>query len=816
MNTTTITKTTDTAKVIELHAPSCLHGRSRRAACGECQAEDRLTITSAQGLHRRGFRVIPLPRGSKNPGVNGWQHLQYTAEQIPVAFADGHNIGLLLGSEVDVDGDCPEAVAAAKVFLPKTGMRHGRPGNPDSHYWYRPAQSMETQQYEFNGRMLVELRASGQTVVPPSLHPNGERIAWVADGEPAAVDPETLRTAVGRVAACALLAQEWPKEEGIRHKLALALSGCLLNKGLPREMVSTLVSTAARIAGDDEGKDRLTAAATTEANRQNGKPITGGTTVLQLVPGWGPVLDKISEWLGVDLQEAPWPEPQSIPDQLLPVEAYEAALMPAPLREWVTDIVDRMPCPPEFPATCAICALSILIGRKVGIRPKRYSDWVVVPNLWGMNIGSSGILKTPPLNEVLKPVRRLSVKAAEAHKGEMEVFRIVSQAKKARREGLLDKLKGQYKLSSSPEREQTIEGIKAELLDLGEDRPPTEKRYVTNDATVARLAELLQENPNGLLLFRDELKGLLNSMEQQGHESDRDFYNEAWNGDGSADVDRIGRGHVHVDHLCLAIFGGIQPGPLSAYLRGAFSDAESDGFIQRFQLAVYPDPLREWRNTDRWANPSVKEGVFRLFEAIDRSGSLEFGTPEEHGPGLPTLRFSPEAQALFDRWLERLERRLLAADEHPVLISHLSKYRSLFPSLALIFHVVMELTDKKTPVGDVSLEATTLAEGWCVWLEQHARRIYHSLTSVAETSAALIGAHLTRGHLSSPFNVRDIQRKGWAGLGDKREITAGLEYLEDLGWLRSERVAAARRASGLYSGRETTVWAINPALAGKR
>jgi len=42
--------------------------------------------------------------------------------------------------------------------------------------------------------------------------------------------------------------------------------------------------------------------------------------------------------------------------------------------------------------------------------------------------------------------------------------------------------------------------------------PPRERRYVVNDTTVEKLGELLNQNPNGLLLFRDELSGFLRLM----------------------------------------------------------------------------------------------------------------------------------------------------------------------------------------------------------------------------------------------------------------------------------------------------------------
>jgi putative DNA primase/helicase len=46
------------------------------------------------------------------------------------------------------------------------------------------------------------------------------------------------------------------------------------------------------------------------------------------------------------------------------------------------------------------------------------------------------------------------------------------------------------------------------------------------------------------------------------------------------------------------------------------------------------------------------------------------------------------AQELFDRWGADLEHRLRAEEDYPVPLSHLAKYRSLLPSLALLFHLI--------------------------------------------------------------------------------------------------------------------------------
>lgn len=139
---------------------------------------------------------------------------------------------------------------------------------------------------------------------------------------------------------------------------------------------------------------------------------------------------------------------------------------------------------------------------------------------------------------------------------------------------------------SAPSR--SVAEIKLEMASMS--APPAgtlQERFRTNDATIEALHDLLAENPRGILVFRDELVGLLKGWEKQGHEQDRGFYLEAWNGQGNFPLDRIGRGHVICDNMCVSILGGTQPDKVRGYLYQARQ--ENDGLLQRFQLLVYPD-----------------------------------------------------------------------------------------------------------------------------------------------------------------------------------------------------------------------------------
>src|SRR4029453_1559051 len=150
------------------------------------------------------------------------------------------------------------------------------------------------------------------------------------------------------------------------------------------------------------------------------------------------------------------------------------------------------------------------------------------------------------------------------------------------------------------------------------------------------------------------------------------------------------------------------------------------GLIQRFQLAVWPDVAGRWRNVDRWPDAAARGRAIEVFQRLNRLEAATVGAEELTPEEVPFLRFAPAAQELFDGWRADLEQRLRAEDEHPVLLSHLAKYRSLMPSLALILHLI-DGVDAGVG-GPVSGAAAERAAAWCRYLEAHARRLYATVT----------------------------------------------------------------------------------------
>jgi hypothetical protein len=259
----------------------------------------------------RGWAPVPVPTRSKNPGRASWQHERHAIEDVDRVFAPDGNIGLLLGGPsnglADIDLDTTEAVNAAPFFLPTTDRWQGRASRRRSHafYYVTDEPSLRSIKHIDPTRgCLVELRSFSekntplQTIVYPSLHDEtGELIEWEGDGEPARVTASTLRTAVAKIAACALVASRWV--DGVRHQAALPLAGLLLRGGMQQHDAERFVEAVARVAEDCDWRDRTRCVTDTAAALARNEVATGGPRLAELLSDGQAVVGKLREWLGL-------------------------------------------------------------------------------------------------------------------------------------------------------------------------------------------------------------------------------------------------------------------------------------------------------------------------------------------------------------------------------------------------------------------------------------------------------------------------------------------------------------------------------------
>jgi len=261
-----------------------------------------------------GFAVVPIPHRSKRPVLEGWEALKLSADELPEHFnGRPQNVGLLLGKPsgglIDVDQDATEAVKIAGRFLPPT-LTSGRESSPHSHWWY-VSPGAETVRYkDVNHEVLVKLRSTGcQTLVAPSVHPDGERVVWHDTGlKPVRIAVRELLAGVRELATATLIARHIPPLGG-RHDFALALAGFLLRPGRLDKNTVLKILLAAWHAGDADSREAVRdlegIVSDTVENLETGEPVVGGPTLEEYTPDMVRLLCK---WWGWEREKPGAPE----------------------------------------------------------------------------------------------------------------------------------------------------------------------------------------------------------------------------------------------------------------------------------------------------------------------------------------------------------------------------------------------------------------------------------------------------------------------------------------------------------------------------
>lgn len=494
-----------------------------------------------------------------------------------------------------------------------------------------------------------------------------------------------------------------------------------------------------------------------------------------------------------------WPMPKPLSVARNEVLPYDSSMLPSCVRLWIDDITDRMQCPPDFPAVATVVVMSGIIGNRFAVRVKQSDNWSVIPNLWGCVIGRPGIMKSPSMEEAIAMVDRLEREESDRCASHMAEWRAEEYRRKARIKHLTSQLERAVRNGDDAE----IDSISAELgeIDTAEVSAPKGRRYVAGDATSQALAVLMSENPSGLIVYRDELSGLIESMKTEGQEGATSFYLETWSGKGKVVQDRVGRGRIVVRYATLAILGSIQPARLGPLIKQA-RETGGDGLIQRFQLAVWPDIDRNFRDVDREPDFLAEQLAWEMFKRLASVTPEQMGLPS-HSYRPPYLRLSFEAQEAADDWRRDLELRIREPDLPEVLQSHYSKLKSVFASLCLIFH----LADGEP--GPIGKPAVDLALRWMPYLESHARRLYRTPLEEESTQAETILDRIRGGQLRSGFTLKDIYRPQRDGIKTKKDAESAAEHLEEMGWIRRQPEIVRR------PGRPILRYDVHPSLEKK-
>lgn len=497
-------------------------------------------------------------------------------------------------------------------------------------------------------------------------------------------------------------------------------------------------------------------------------------------------------------------KPKSIQSELAQVEKLKGNMLPAILAQYIFKYAhnaDKMT--PDFCAVNLLVCLGSIIGAKVAIRPKQKDEYELISNLWGGVIAPPSSKKTHGISlatRFIDVLQKQEHKLTEHMSNEYEKQKMLTDSKT---KALEAKLKNKV---DDNEREKLIDEIFA-LKGQQTEKNCTKYLYL-NDATPEALAEKQKNNPNGILVIRDELTGLFISLSKNDGDG-RSYYLEGWNGTGSYQSSRIGRGDIFIENHCLSLLGGIQPTKLITYLEDSIKGHGNDGLLQRFQLLIYPD-VQKAEYVDEYADQATYDKVLNIFEylhALDKDQLLSLGALSDDGKR-PYFRFNAEAQKAYEVWFNDFYGRL-ENETHEIIQEHLGKYVKLIGSLSLIFHLV-KIAENKERIDLIEYESLSLALSWAVYLEGHAKRIYGMVLNLSSHRAMTIAGRLKKLKIDDEwmiqgFTARQVAHKGWKDLNTVEQVKDALEILTEAHWVIQQEVKSD-------IGRPSTRYLINPEI----
>ncbi|MGO9003940.1 MAG: YfjI family protein [Limisphaerales bacterium] len=415
--------------------------------------------------------------------------------------------------------------------------------------------------------------------------------------------------------------------------------------------------------------------------------------------------------------------------------------LPPPLAEYVAKSAEAIGCDACLVAMPALAACAAAIGDARAVQVK--AGWTEFPVVWSLVIAPSGQLKTPAMKAAMHGLEEAQKKAFEQHR-----------------------------LAEAKHKAAVAEWIKRDKKGA-EPTPPKLASFYIGDATLESVGVLLDTNPRGLLLARDELSGWLGGFDKYSEGNEAAQWLEFHSGN-AVRIDRKGgeKKTIYILRALVSVTGTIQEPVLRNLLTGDDAKHFDNGLAPRFIMAMPPERARQWR--EAITPPALTRQYADLFcDLLKLAPHIDAETGRREPV---TLNFSPEAKTRFVNFVNAHGAEMCAFKSDR-LKSAWSKLEGQAARLALVFHCVREsyLPSPGENANTISADTLDAALVWIEWLKNETRRIYYTLTHKGDARQADKLIYFAR-HNGGSITAAAAARAGAGGrdVAAVEKIMAGL------------------------------------------
>ncbi len=368
------------------------------------------------------------------------------------------------------------------------------------------------------------------------------------------------------------------------------------------------------------------------------------------------------------------------PPLALDYRPFPVNTLPEPLRSIVSAYSASLSCDPGFVALpmLAVCAAAIGNSRTLVLK----DGWSATSILWCVIVGESGTQKSPALSAAVKPLLQRQEQAALRMNG------------------------------------STFTGHRNEVPGAPVCSQAEQSRYVVTDVTIEALAEKLEENWRGLLLYCDELSGWIAGFDKYSRSTSVSANAGHWLSlycGSTMIVDRKTsvKKSIVVPRPALSVCGGIQPSILD---RVVGSQHRENGLLARLLVCHPPRSMRKW--TDLSVSEATEQSYFELVNQL-----LSFQPIEVNGIRQPLqISLSEEALTLFKQYVDRNGQEQFDLEGEQA--AAWSKLEEIPARLALIFHCICGTQGSFGQASECHENLMQSAIQLADWFKQEIRRVY--------------------------------------------------------------------------------------------
>lgn len=773
---------------------------------------------SAEAYIRHGWKLVPIPPGTKGPQHQGWNRAENTLTTESL-LPQGYGIGLAHAYSGTMALDIDDWSAASTLLMlhgvdlnalyaapDAVIIDSGNPGHGKLLYAMPFGLALPSKRINCQGQTLYELRcatANGltvQDVLPPSIHPTTRQsYRWAGNGR-----WQNLPTIPQPLLNLWMMLLDQDRERVIStsehsdtswEEIRSAVES--INPGCSREEWVT-VGMALHYAGEETGQGSEAFTLWDEWSQGSPEKYPGARDMLiqwrSFTTGKGNVV-KLGSLFHL-AHEAGWRRPAPdvaalfanvTPTNPKVIEAYlkppapslNLDLMPPILTKAANEIAESIGCDPLVPLWAGIAAVSGALDART--RLELVPGFQVPPVLWVMTIGEPADKKSPGSHPMFEVLRDLELEDRPRFAQDMSTFELDDARFAAAKKAALD-------YQATPDA----------LLDPAGGPPipeapkqPVPLKIVVQDITSQKLVRRAAERPRGLLCHLDEMNSWIKKVTDPRSGEDRSSWVAAYESK-YYEMDRVGAGTFTCDNYAVSIYGNMQP----EVFRRSLGSLSEDGLVQRF----IPVALRAHMTKLGHPVPDHLSCRKEYEQMIRVAYSL---------PAL-TYKLSPEAYTLFrefQAWYEqaKADERLLRPEG--VYMTSFGKIEGLTGRLALIFHACENPYSLEVS-ADTMTRVIRLVRSYVI---PSLRHTYNKVGGLADGSLDEWAANYTIQYSGErdTLHLRDLARaarhklSGVAPYQRDVTLTDAMVGLEQAGWVTRIQDRPGTR---------DIAWAINPAL----